>query len=219
VKKILKLVCPLALCSMALLAQTQKSFRVIRGTDTSPALHVPAANASPTLKVIYSNLGKVKTNLYADNYGYAISGPESNTGEMQFVGMPFTPTSDSHVLQVRVAVEYGGSGANQVYLSLYTDSGGVPGELIAGPVTVKNLPSFLTCCTLAIADFPSVAVPAGMQYWVVANTPLSGTGSDFYGGWDFVPLVIPQAADDGSGWYAIGGFTEEAAGEVLGTIP
>ena len=193
-------------------------------------IQLPAEEPT-TLKTIYSNLGK-KTNAYKDSNGWVINGPNEGAGFTQFVAMPFTPISDSHVSQVLVAVQYDGSGANQVNLSLYADSGnGYPGTIIAGPITVANLPDFGTCCILAVAKFPSAAVTAGTQYWVVADTPASGTGSDLGGVWDFVTTNIPEALNTGGGWFAVNGTCEgtafffgatgpcEPAGAVFGSIP
>ena len=91
---------------------------------------------------------------------------------------------------------------------------------VAGPVTVKNLALYGTCCTLTIASFPPVSLTAGTQYWIVADTPLTGTGSDFYGTWDFVaPNLFLMAGDHGAGWSAFDGLNNNSAGEVLGTIP
>jgi hypothetical protein len=119
---------------------------------------------------------------------------------------------------VQVAVHYS-SGANQVNLSIYGDSSGVPGTLLAGPVTVTNLPTHGTCCALAVANFSSVGVTGGTQYWVVADTPLTGTGSDFAGGWsEVVRPSIPSAYNRGKGWSPTNSDTL-VAGEVLGTIP
>ena len=129
--------------------------------------------------------------------------------------------SNSHVLQVQVAIQYFGSGANQVNLSIYADSGGVPGTLLAGPVTVTNLPSAGTCCLLAVATFSPLAITGGTQYWVVADTPLSGTGSDFSGGWAAVIKPdLPMATNCGScsGWFSFNA-NGLAAGAVVGTIP
>jgi hypothetical protein len=216
VKKTLLFLCLLTLCNLALSAQTVRSSRIVHTTEKS-AIHVPPQETPAGLKKIYSNLGKSKTYLYVDTGGWAEAGPNSSAGFTQFVGMPFTPKSSSHVSQVGVAVEYI-SGANQVNLSIYGDAGGIPGTLLAGPVTVTNLPSFGTCCALAAADFPSVPVTGAAQYWIVADTPLTGTGSDFNGAWDMVVTVVPQGFDNGSGWYGANGL-QEAAGEVLGTIP
>ena len=206
----------LILCNLTLFAQTEKGPRIVHITEKS-AIHVPPQEAPAGLKKIYSNLGKSKTDLYNDINGWIVSGP--NAAGTEFIALPFTPKSNSHVSQVQVAVQWNGWGANQVNLSIYGDSGGLPGTLLAGPVTVTNLPDAGTCCLLAVASFTPVAVTAGTQYWVVADTPLTGTGSDFYGVWDLtVKRVIPMALSYGSSWY---GFNadELVAGAVLGTIP
>lgn len=140
---------------------------------------MPPQEAAAGLKKIDSNLGS-KTELYNCTSAYGLWGPNfDNYGFPQFVAMPFTPQSDSHVSEVGVAVLYGGQGTDQVNLSIDNDSSGAPGTLLAGPVTVPNLPT--SRCTLTIANFAAVAVTGGAQYWVVADTPLTGTGNDFFG--------------------------------------
>jgi len=216
VKQSLVLVCLWAVCNVMLLAQGGRAARVVHTTEKS-ATHVPPQEAPAGLKNIYSNL-KSKTDLYLDTVGRADEGPNSFSGGSQFAAMPFTPKSNSHVSQVRVAVQYY-IGANQVNLSLYGDTNDAPGTMLAGPITVANLPNAGTCCTLAVANFSSVAVTGGTQYWVVADTPLTGTGSDFQGVWDFVAVDVPQAVNiKGGGWYGFSGLYE-VAGQVLGTIP
>jgi len=209
----------LLLCNLTPFAQAGGPPRVVH-TAERPAIRVPPQEAPASLKKIYSNLAASKTDLYNDNLGFQESGPNS-IGGTYFIGLPFTPTANSTVEQVQVAVQYGGSGANQVNLSIYGDSGGVPGTLLAGPVMVANLPEAGTCCTLAVANFPPVAVIGGTRYWVVADTPLTGTGSDFNGVWDFIakPPIYLQAYSNGSGWFGFNSSPAEAAGEVLGSIP
>jgi hypothetical protein len=215
VKKNVLYLCIVILLNLSLLAQAGQP-RIVHGEEKS-AIHVPPQEAPATLKAIYRNLGVSKTDLYLDNRGWVVAGPNSSQ-DPESIGMPFIPKSASHVLQVRVALQYGGSGANQINLNLYDDAGGVPGTLLAGPVTVTDLPDYGTCCTLAIANFSSVAVSGGAQYWVVADTPLTGAGSDSFGLWDFVIATIPVAATNGSVWELIDGDLRPA-GEVLGTIP
>ena len=110
------------------------------------------------------------------------------------------------------------SGANQVNLGIYGDASGTPGTLLAGPVTVTNLPDNGTCCGLAVANFSPVAVTGETRYWLVANTPLTGTGSDFFGVWHSVVKPIIPMALSYNGW---SGFNADSlpAGAVLGTIP
>ena len=215
-KRTLLFVCLLVFCNLTLLGQTGRIPRIAHTTEKS-AIHVPPQEAPAGLKTIFSNLGKSKTDLYNDSSGLSLEGPNAANGAV-FVGTAFTPKANSHVSQVRVAVGHL-SGANQVNFSLYADLGGAPGTLLAGPVTVTNLPTFGTCCLLAVANFPLVAVTGGTQYWVTADTPLTGTGSDFYGGWYFVAPSVPDTVNTGSGWVQYTFFGGDVAGEVLGTIP
>jgi len=186
---------------------------------------IGAAQAAPAaLQKIYSNLGP-STSAY-DNDGWELEGPGAYGGSSYYdvIGMAFTPAANATVRQLRAAIQYDASGANQINFSLYSDSGGIPGTLLAGPVTVTNLPTFGTCCTLAIADIsPGVAVTAGVQYWVVVGPPSSGTGSDFVGSWNFIPPpkanYIEGSNVDGDGWFSEGVFTSEPAGAVYGTTP
>jgi hypothetical protein len=211
VKKTLLWVCFLTLGSLTLFAQTEGPRAV--HTPEKSAIHVPPQ----ALSKIYTNLGK-PTDLYNDTEAWTISGPTSDIGFALSLALPFTPKSNSHVSQVQVAVQYF-SGGNQVNLSIYGDTSGAPGTLLAGPVTVKNLPAAATCCLLTVANFTPLAVTAGTRYWVVADTPLTGIGSDFDGSWDWIARpVILLAGNHGAGWY---GFNGDAlpAGEVLGTIP
>ncbi len=215
-KKTLLFTCLLLFCNLTLFAQTEQSPRIMHVKEKS-AIHVPPQEAPAGLTKIYSNLGSSKTDLYNDLSGWVVWGPHSSSGGPFFVGIPFTPKSNSHVSQVQVAVQYVG-GANQVNLSIYGDTNGAPGTLLAGPVTITNLPNAGTCCHLAVANFSPLAVTAGTRYWVVADTPLTGTGSDFSGMWNIVVKTIPMGTDGGSGWQPTNADVL-AAGEVLGTIP
>jgi hypothetical protein len=217
VKKTLLLVYLLPILNLTLFAQTGEGPRTARTTEKS-AIHVPAQEVSAALTKIYSNLG-VKTDAYNDTEGWSLSGPTAADGFIQFDAMPFTPKVNASVTQVQVAVQYR-SGANQINLSIYTDAGGAPATLLAGPVTVTNLPTFGTCCALTVANFSPVAVTAGVRYWVTADTPSTGTGSDFEGSWNWAAKPIyPQARNKGSNWTALDGTPAESAGEVLGTVP
>jgi hypothetical protein len=218
VKRILLIVCVLVLCNLMLFAQAPQHPRILHAPKNS-AIHIPPQDQPAGLQLIFSNLNKSLTDLYNGFDGWTISGPNSSGGT-SFIALPFIPKSNSHAVQIRVPVHYVGSGANQVDLSLYTDVNGAPGILLAGPVTVTNLALWGTCCTLTVASFPPVALTAGTQYWMVADTPLTGTGSDFYGTWDFIaPNLFLEAGDRGAGWYAFYGLNNTSAGELLGTIP
>ena len=220
-KKTLVLVFLLMLSTSLLFAQAKHVGRITKTTEKS-AIHTPGPDEPAGLAKIYSNLGKKKTDVYLDNEGWTVNGPNASgfNGNYQWFGMPFTPKSDSHVSQVQVAIEWV-EGDNQVNLTLNSDSSGVPGAVLAGPVTVTNLGTFGTCCTLAVANFPSTAVTGGTQYWVVAETTTSGTGSDTWAAWDFVPSLYLQGffSNQNGYWSSFDAATAEAAGAVYGSIP
>jgi hypothetical protein len=201
--------CLVILGSSILFGQSPTPRRYVSPARTS-AIPVPAPEIDAGLRTIYSNLGS-KTNLYRPG-GWFL-------GASEFIGLPFTPKSDSHVTQIRAAIQYS-SGDNQINLSIYSDADGVPGTLLAGPVTVTDLPSQGSCCALAVANVTPLAVKARTEYWVVANTPSTGTGSDFEGAWNDVSKpVVPIAFNGGgTGWFSDNAYGL-VAGEVLGTIP
>jgi hypothetical protein len=212
-KKTTMFVFAIMLCGASLYAAEPK---IARFSGPSPSAAVPAEAAPAAMKVIFSNLGP-STDAYYDMNGWIVGGPAS--GLEQFIGLPFTPTANAHVYVVHAALQYE-SGANQVNVSVYSDSNGAPGTLLAGPATVKNLPTFGTCCTLAQAVFSAgVAVTAGTQYWIVADTPSTGTGSNFYGSWDFIYPAYLNAYNTGSGWNSFDEYTYWSAAAVYGTIP
>jgi hypothetical protein len=200
VKRALLLVCLFALCNLTLLAQTGKVPRAAHTTEKSK-IHVAPQEAPAGSQKIFSNLGPNRFNLYNDTFGWPVTGPNTVedaplTGQ-ESVGMPFTPNSNAQVSQVRLALQYI-SGGEVFYVSIYGDSGGRPGTLLAGPVTLTHLPLFGTCCTLAVAHFdPPLPVTGETQYWVVASTPTTGKGSDSSGFWDWVyqddipPVFLP----------------------------
>jgi len=211
------LLCVALFCYVALAQDKQSSTSPRTIHLAQSAVHVPAPDEPVGLKKIYSNLGP-KNDQYNSFAAFVVEGP-NNAHPTQFVGMPFTPKSNATVTQVRVAVQYI-SGANQVNLSLYADGGGIPGTLLAGPVTITGIASSGGCCSLTIATFgQGVPVVAGTRYWVVADTPLSGTGSDFKGTWDFIFRTNLNALSSGGSFHAFNGPDTEAAGAVYGTIP
>jgi len=212
-KKIAMFVFAIMLCTASLYAQKPKTI------DYAGRIGAPTVDEPAVLTKIFSNLGPA-TAAYAGS-AWLLTGPLSASGGSQFIAMPFTPKQNAHVSQVRAAVQYNASGANQVNLSLYSDASGAPGTLLAGPVTVKNLPTFYTCCKTANASFPAVAVTAGTQYWIVADTPTTGTGSDLEGVWCFVPptKILVGADENSGGWFNFASGSNEPAGAAYGSIP
>jgi hypothetical protein len=219
VKKILMLTGLLTIFILALFGQTVEQPRMLHHKETF-AVHVPPQEAPQGLTTIYSSLGTDSKNLYNYIDTWLVSGPNCVIGIANFIAMPFTPKSNSHISEVRTAVLYYGNGADQVNLSIHEDSKGHPGRLLAGPVTVTKLPKAFTCCQLAVADFASVPVNGGTQYWVVADTPRTGQGSDFFGEWAGAvsPVLMLAGNAAQTGWVAFNG-NGLPAGDVLGTVP
>jgi len=222
-RKVLLLAGLLVILNLALFAQTVTLPKMLHHPGKLPlSARVPPEEVPQGMSEIYSTLGTDPKNLYNYIDTWLISGPKSNVGVPDFIAMPFTPKSNAHVLQVRAAVLwYGkGNGADQVNISIYNDHKGHPGKLLAGPVTVTDLPRAFACCQLAAANFSSIPVSGGTQYWVIADTPMNGPGSDFLGEWaGAVSPVLPLAADaGGTGWVTFNG-NGLPAGDVQGTIP
>lgn len=209
----------LTISALTVFAQMPSQPQMLHHQGAS-AIHVQTEEPLAGLKTIYSSLGTDPSYLYNYIDTWLVSGPNSLIGFSDFIAMRFTPQSDSHVSEVRVAVLYEGIGADQVNLSIHADSSGHPGKLLAGPVTVTKLPKALSCCGLAVADFASVPVKGGTRYWVVADTPKTGRGSDFIGEWAGAvsPVLTLAGNAAGTGWIAFNG-NGLPAGQVLGTIP
>ncbi len=204
---------------LTVFAQTIQQPQMLHHQGTL-VMQVPTQEAAEGTAVIYSSLGTDPNYLYNYIDTWLVSGPNSVVGMSDFIALPFTPKSDSHITQVRAAVLYAGLGADRVNLSIHANSNGHPGKLLAGPVTVTKLPKVLTCCGLAVANFSSVAVKGGIKYWVVADTPKAGQGSDFLGEWAGAvsPVLTLAGNAAGTGWVAFNG-NGLPAGDVRGTVP
>jgi hypothetical protein len=194
-------------------ASHPQSAHVTPSKDITPAQKVPAGS-----KVIFSNLGSA-TNTYYIGNGWLVAGPASILGDSQFIALPFTPVADATVTEIDTAVGYDGSGANQFVLEFADDSSGSVGTVRARTI-ITNLPTFGTCCTLNGWKLKTpLSVTAGTQYWIVAVTPNTGTGDDFYGVWAFSNVDNFDYDVAGGGWTSGIAFGGIPAGRVLGTIP
>jgi len=135
----------------------------------------PAAEPDSTLTVVAGNLSKYPLGVYFCCYGATISGPQSFLGSENWAAVPFTPTANYTVKELRASVGWGQNGTNGVTLGLYSDASGLPGTVLFAR-NVTNLGTFGLCCTLAEAkDSTGVAITSGTQYWVVASTSSSTT--------------------------------------------
>jgi hypothetical protein len=161
--RLVAFVCLIPICSLASFGQESLAGPRTVHTSPKPGTHTPAEEPPPSLTRIYSNLGSAPY-VYNGNIGNEVAGPSSNRVSGVFEALSFTAKVHAHVTVIKAAISYV-RGANQVNLSLYSDAGGVPGAILAGPYTVSNLPTFGTCCALATWNLSTgVAVTAGTRY-------------------------------------------------------
>jgi hypothetical protein len=128
---------------------------------SSPSFAAPNGN----LKVVHNNLNADGPR-YDELRGYAINGPD--TGGRQFLAMPFTPKEDTTVKKFLMALVWV-RGPNIVNVSLRTDAGGIPGEVI-DKTEIFDLPPWKTCCKVTVWRTKGIPVVAGVRYWLVALT-------------------------------------------------
>jgi len=214
-KKTLTMLCLVLLCSAALVAQN--GIRTVRTPEKSE-MRVPGPMPELNMQGICSNLG-TKTDIYNDTAGFTVSGPNSSGGKTQWDAFQIKCYKSGTLYEIDAAVLYS-SGGNQVNLSLYSDNNGAVGTLLVGPITVTGLGKAGTCCTLARATLSSTfSITAGTKYWIEADTPTSGTGSDFSGIWYFLPTTPLNSSNTGTGWSSFNGYEQQPAARLLGTIP
>jgi len=177
--------------------------RPSRVVHTTKGKVTAAAKTPVVIYTIYSNLTSNSTDLYNCCSGYIISGVDSTFGYSYAEAMAFTPAHNATIHKVEAGMSWYGDGANQVDISVYSDSSGVPGTVLATG-TATNLQTFGECCALATIKIkPPLLVSAGTQYWIVGDTPANGTGDDSVDVWN-AALGGPNVGYnyDGEGWYS-----------------
>jgi hypothetical protein len=113
-------------------------------------------------------------------------------------GVAFTPTKSTTIRTISVALGYV-SGTNAATISLYTDSGGVPGKALVSQ-DVTDIANVGTCCSYSTIKARGVALTAGTQYWVVVGYA-GGVGGAYTNTRDTVDSFL-MAENNGSGWVA-----------------
>lgn len=167
-----------ALCSLALIfsipalavtgnrgVTTSKDGRVT--IAASPVSGAPVDVIDGALRTIYNNFSIYPLGRYWCCSGWTISGPNSIIGDDIAAAMPFTSPGNGMVTRITVGVGYV-TGANGVTVSLYDDSGGLPGTSL-GNFDHTGLPQFGSCCTVVVSN-SGIPISAGSKYWVVVQT-------------------------------------------------
>ncbi len=202
----------LTLATGVLFAQDSR-MKVAHTVHSGPV--TPMQKTPSALKVIFSNMGPNISNAYNDTTGYYILGPNNSVGlSEQWIGVPFTPRTSSHVSELLVAVQWI-SGVKLVNVGLYSDAGGTVGSVLASAQS-SAIPPFGTCCQVVDVTIPSTAVSGGTQYWIVATSD-DTNAPDFTGVYDASNLAN-IAGDVGlTGWFSF--TTNTPAAAAKGTIP
>ena len=202
----------LTLASGILFAQ---SSRLKVAHTTHHGVNTAMQQDGSTLKVIFSNIGPNKSNAYDDTTGYYVLGPNNSVGlSEQWIGVPFTPRTDSHVSLLLLAVGWI-SGTRLVNVGLYSDSGGTVGSALATGQSAA-IPVFGTCCQVVSVDIPSTSVSGGTQYWIVATSD-DTNAPDFTGVFQSSNLANIAGEVGGTGWFSF--TTNTPAAAAKGTIP
>ena len=152
---------------------------------------------------IYTNLGS--GNSYDPLNEWDVSTLSSDNQEYEAIAVPFTPTSNYELGQILIALT-NVDGTNQAYVTLNSDSGGLPGAVIAS-WNLTGLDAWSSTSTITpeqTLTAPSgIFLTAGTTYWIVAMPDSTGGTSDTWDAWEFNVTgdVGTFAYSDGTTWY------------------
>ena len=170
---------------------------------------------TPSLKLIYSNLGPTLADAYNGTTGYYVTGPANSVGvSEQAIALPFTPKTSGHATELVVAVGII-SGTSLVDVGLYSDNAGVVGTALATGHST-HIPAFGSCCQFVTVAIPSTALAAGTQYWIVASSD-DTNGPDFTGVFESSNEANTGGNEALGGWFTFS--NNWPGGAVEGTIP
>ncbi len=158
--------------------------------------------------------GVAYTNLQSGSYqccvGYSVSGMNSFVGLAEEAQL-FTSLVTGNVNQIDVALGFI-SGDNMATISVWTDSGGVPGVNLSGFINAPPSPTFGTCCGLTTVAAPGTLVTAGQTYFVVLIADEITWDSWNWNDTGAIGLVDTNL---GGGWYQLWGGAPLAGVDIL----
>lgn len=136
------------------------------------------------LKTLFSNLSDYRYATYFCCSGTVIQGPDAQQGGpgATWRALPLTPKTNVTLTKIE-APFFTLSGTASIAVWLAVDSGGIPGDTIAGPIDVDNLPGFFGCCALTTVKFANVPLSKDTPYWLVVGT--DANSMDSVDGWAF----------------------------------
>jgi hypothetical protein len=168
-------------------------------------LLITAAHATPREAVVFSSLEGTST-----PGGYVVGQYPSTTNDFA-IGFPFTPSGRNYRLsEVRVLASFV-HGVNDLVISLYSDSSGLPGSPLESwsEVDLDTTPEIVT-----VRSELHPKLEAGTQYWLVLSMAVPWTSEGIWWG---NPLgeKSPQAASINGRSYTSSTLTSGAF-EILG---
>ena len=145
--------------------------------------------------------------------GWTIAGPGSALGEFES-GMLFTAGISGTVSQIDLALSQvtGDGGAT---VSLWTDSGGLPGSMM-GSWGVTAVPGFGGCCAVVTINTAAPTLVAGQSYFLVA---IADDISWEAWNWNSQGVNGVFVENSGGGWSSFGGETLGAFDILSGGVP
>jgi hypothetical protein len=185
----------------------------LSGPMLSKPLHSMSTTEVPsTLYTIYSNLGP-SYDRYDVSNGPVVGGAYGAQG-LQWIGVPFTPSSDAEITEIETAVSYV-SGFNGVTISLNEGHNSLPGVAIYS-WNLTKLPRTGECCKLNVAKSKTgLKVSKGVQYWIVARTKSISKTTDDEWRFNYKDAVGPWAylnKASGDTWVPIDKYPTPAFG-------
>ena len=149
--------------------------------------------------VIFNDFGSG----YDDNWsaGWTVSGPDSGVGEYES-GMLFTAGISGIVSRIDLALGLTGVGDGGATVSLWTDSGGLPGSMMASWGVTAVLGFGSRCCTVVTINTGAPTLVEGQSYFLVAIADdISWEGWI----WNNQGVNGVLAQNTGGGWNSSGG--------------
>ncbi len=176
-----------------------------RFTYAPPARHGTVAAALPAgTTVLFSNFATAYPNgLYFSGLGNTITGPGVPLNPGIASAAQFTVSKGGTASGVYAAIGLL-SGNAMIDLAIYTDNGGVPGNLLWSSET-KVRPPFGTCCGVIKATISGgLPLTANTPYWLVATAD-APVHSNFNGAWSVSTInqvtdVLAATNFNGAGW-------------------
>jgi PEP-CTERM motif len=149
--------------------------------------------------VAYSNIQDGSYNCCS---GWTVGGSGSPVGLVQDAQL-FTSLVTGNATQITIALGFV-TGDNGATISLWTDSGGVPGTNLTGFINAPPAPVFGTCCDFTSVTFAGVPITAGDQYFVVVEA--DNVTWDAWN-WNDTGAIGQLDQNSGSGWSQFPGNT------------